>query len=542
MPQAHLIVDRLENDQMAKSLLLLASLTLTVSPLHAHDYTSRTFRKLQLTDKFWSEGTTFADINRDGHNDIIAGPYWYEGPDFKRRHEFYPATKTFTSKHADGTETTIAGFDGGLGSGTLDKDTFEDNFYVTTYDFNRDGWPDILVVGFPGTDASWYENPGKDELSSNTFWKRHVVADGVDNQSIEFVDFFGNGRPVLVCMHGGKAGYFSPANNAASKWTFHAISETSDEFQWYTHGLGYGDVNGDGRNDILHSDGWWEQPVSLAKDPVWQYHPYPFHLGPNQIKLFLFARAADPEHLGVFYDAKVQRHVYGILQYPLKGVAVADVSPDGIPEYQTIYGGSHMSVYDVNGDGLADVVTSIVAHGYGLVWWEQLKTHDRFGGPEFRRHIIINREPSENKYGVEFSEMQAVTLFDIDGDGLKDIITGKRFWGHGNGTKVKMDPESNAPAVLYWFKQVHNADGTVDFIPHLIDDHSGAGTQITVGDVNGDGLPDILVANKNGAFVFFQEVTHVTKEQWEAAEPKILFPTHHTVARHDNHTCRSRCE
>ncbi|MBI3874389.1 MAG: FG-GAP repeat protein, partial [Verrucomicrobia bacterium] len=65
-------------------------------------------------------------------------------------------------------------------------------------------------------------------------------------------------------------------------------------------------------------------------------------------------------------------------------------------------------------------------------------------------------------------------------------------------------------------------DGSVDFVPHLIDDDSGVGTQVTVGDVNGDGLPDVIVGNKKGVFVFLHEKKKVTKVEWEKAQPKPL--------------------
>ena len=113
----------------------------------------------------------------------------------------------------------------------------------------------------------------------------------------------------------------------------------------------------------------------------------------------------------------------------------------------------------------------------------------------------MNKDPKENKYGVKFSELHAIDLVDMDGDGLKDIVTGKRFWSHGRTG----DPDRNDAAVLYWFKLVRGADKRVDFVPHLIDNDSGVGTQVVATDVNGDGLPDVVVGNKKGAFVHLQK-------------------------------------
>ena len=125
-------------------------------------------------------------------------------------------------------------------------------------------------------------------------------------------------------------------------------------------------MNGDGRSDLLEKNGWWEQPPSLKGDPVWTFHKQPMGTG-----------------------------------------------------------GSQMHVYDVNGDGLNDIITALAAHEFGLAWYRQYREG---GAILFREHVIMNREPKDNAYGVKFSEIHAIDLVDMDGDGVKDLVTGKLFW------------------------------------------------------------------------------------------------------------------
>jgi hypothetical protein len=344
--------------------------------------------------------------------------------------------------------TTIAvpGFEGTLGR----ENKYSDNFFAHVYDFNADGWKDILIIGFPGRDTSWFENPG----AGDAHWARHRIFDQTDNESPAFADLTGDGRPELVCITRGQYGYASPDwKNPAQPWTFHPISP-NNKYGNFTHGMGVGDVNGDGRPDLIEKNGWWEQPPSLAGDPVWRFHAHP---------------------LGA--------------------------------------GGSQMHVYDVNGDGLNDVITALTAHEFGLAWFEQRR---EAGSVVFRQHTLMNKDPKESPYGIKFSEIHAIDLVDMDGDGLKDIVTGKRFWSHGRTG----DPDRNNDAVLYWFKLARRPDKTVDFVPYLIDNDSGVGVQVVAGDINGDSLPDIVVANKKGAFVHLHEKKTVSREEWEKAQPQ----------------------
>lgn len=432
------------------AMALALSTTLTAP---AKDYVLHSFKKTQLTDKFWSEGAHVGDFNKDGKMDIVSGPFWYEGPGFQKRHEYSPATKTFQRKKADGTMETIPGFEGALGI----NNAYADNFFAFTYDFNKDGWTDILILGFPGEISAWYENPKGRE----GHWQKHIVLDVTDNESPTFTDITGDGKPEIVCSSKGSYGYAAPEGSDASRpWKFHAISPNKN-YHKYTHGMGVGDVNGDKRMDLLEKDGWWEQPASLAGDPVWQFHKVNFNTG-----------------------------------------------------------GAQMFAYDVNGDGLNDVITSVAAHGYGLVWHEQSRQN---GEATFTEHVILNKQtekdkaPPANKYGVVFSQLHAVDVVDMDGDGLKDIVTGKRFWAHG----AHGDADPSGPAVVYWFKLVRNKDKSVNFLPYLIDSDSGVGTQVLAGDVNGDKKPDIIVGNKKGTFVLIHETKTVSQQEWEKAQPKL---------------------
>ena len=398
-----------------------------------------TFKKQVLTTEFVAEGCVIADFDHDGNMDITAGCYIWYGPDFKRREAFTPP-----SVNADGPTKTP--YDPAKG--------YSDYFLSYAYDFNGDSWPDILVYGLPGEPAYVFINPA----GKGGNWEKRVIFDVADGESPDLVDINGDGKPELLVHSsdpnkpkkangkgGGQLGYAEiDWGNPLAKARFRPITpkskENDDKYFRYTHGYGAGDVNGDGRIDIITKDGWFEQPENTKEDHDWKFHPGPF--GPKGAR-----------------------------------------------------GGSFMYVYDVNGDGRNDVITSYDAHGFGFGWFEQK------ADGSFVEHKIMGSTPEENAQGIKFSQLHAMRLVDIDGDGVMDIVTGKRHWAHG----PKTDAEPMAPSVLYWFQIKRDGKGGVEFIPHLIDEESGVGTQVTVGDLNKDGKPDIVVANKNGVFVFMQE-------------------------------------
>lgn len=401
----------------------------TSAVLNAADYTIHSFKKLVLSDQFYCEGVYFGDFNKDGKMDVVAGSLWYEGPDFKVKHEFRPG-KTYNPKE------------------------YSDNFITFAYDFNGDGWMDILIIDTPGQTGTWYENP----KNQGGHWPKHLGFPVVDNESPDFGDLNDDGKPEMIFNYDGYLGYATPNwADPNQPWKFHRITPKG-KYHKYTHGLGYGDINGDGRTDYIEVAGWWEQPSSLADDPVWKFHP---------------ANFGD--------------------------------------------GGAQMLVYDVNGDGYNDIVTCLNPHQYGLAWFEQVREQGR--EISWIKHPIMGTKPQDNDYGVKFTQIHAFSKVDMNGDGVLDFVTGKRFWAHPPPT----DPESDAPAVLYWFETCRDAaTKTAKFIPHLIDDNSGVGTQVVTTDMNGDGLPDVLVGNKKGVFVFLHQAQKATQAEWEAAQPKLI--------------------
>ncbi|HYJ09142.1 MAG TPA: VCBS repeat-containing protein, partial [Polyangiaceae bacterium] len=312
-----------------------------------------TFVKQRLDAEFYSEGINYGDIDGDGDEDIVAGPYWYPGPQFTEQRAF---------REPRGTPFDASG----------DSDCYS----IFLYDFSQDGWLDIFSVRLPGgAEGVWYENP----QGADDYWTEHAAYGTIDNESAALLDIDADGKPELVTNSNGYGGWAHPDwSQPTEPWSFRSVTEQGS-WAIYTHGIGAGDINGDDRADLLLPEGWWEQPPSGSQS--WAPHPAEFW-----------------------------------------GQELASES----------YGGAQMFADDVDGDGDNDVVTSLQAHGWGLAWFEQ--TADGFV-----KHLVMNTREEEAQYGAAFAQLHAVALADLDGDGLKDIVTGKRKGAHGNGLGTELD-------------------------------------------------------------------------------------------------------
>ncbi|MFN5468602.1 MAG: FG-GAP-like repeat-containing protein, partial [Pirellulaceae bacterium] len=282
---------------------------------------------------------------------------------------------------------------------------------------------------------------------------KHQVLDWVSNEAPQWLQVVGDSTPELICTRDGFFGYATiDASKPLEAWTFHPVSAQMADKR-FGHGLGAGDVNGDGRIDLIHAGGWLEQPPTLDDTKPWRQH-----------------------------DAK----------------------------FSTAYGGAEMFAYDVDGDGDNDVITSLAAHDYGLAWYEQ---QEEGGERTFQRHDILGKKPEDNRYGVVFTELHSVQLADVDGDGLKDIVTGKTYYSHHKGS-----PMWDAGAVVYWFRLVRGPEG-IDWVPYLAAEETGIGRQIALGDLQGDGLIDIAVGGMKGMHLLHHRRQEVDRDAWGAFQP-----------------------
>ena len=366
-------------------------LKLTIEP----ERTSSRFRVQRVNTFYYAWGADVADIDRDGIQDLVSGPYYYLGPDFLQRYEFYPARV----------------FNPGL--------EYISDMLTFAHDWTGDGWPD--VVRTERRPLVMHVNPGSDKR----YWDYIEILPDVCSETAIRADVDGDAQPEIVYVaNDGRVAYGEPDPAAPhDPWVVRKISEPVIA-GCNSHGLGTGDVNGDGLTDILQARGWWEQPADGPDKGNWIYHHD------------WFGRLTrSPQHPG----------------------------------------GAEISVYDFNGDGLNDVVTSLSAHGWGLAWYEQKR--DAAGNISFDEHMIMNNFASKNAGDVTFSQVHSgATLGDIDRDGIMDFVTGKRHWSH---LDAFTDPDPDGEPVIYWYRTVRNpnAPGGVEFVPELIHNKSGVGAR-----------------------------------------------------------------
>lgn len=373
------------------------------------------WKKHHISPYFWAEGACAADVNSNGHMDILSGPFWFEGPDFKNAHLIYPAEARFTFEDEE-----IPGFQGILSR----VNGYSDNFISFARDFNTDGRPDYLVVGFPGKETYWYENPGEPV----GLWKRHLVLAVTDNESPMLVDMNGDGHPDLLCMSNGTIGYaeFDPANPTAP-WEWRAVTgEDRAAYQRFSHGIGHGDMNGNGLTDILHVKGWLEQPADWDGKTPWKQHDVDFGKGGAQM-------------FGYDVNGNGRTDVISCLDAHGFGLCWFEQNEDGsftrhlltgTPEEEGSTGVTFsqphaIDLADVNGDGTLDIITG------KRVWAHGPKGDPEPNEPAVLYAFLLTREDGKATFTAEIIDDDSgvgcqVMAVDVDGDGKPDIVVGNK--------------------------------------------------------------------------------------------------------------------
>lgn len=369
--------------------LALASVTVCQGQDVQKGRTAVSFKKHVISTVFVSEGAAAGDVNNDGRMDILAGNYWYEAPGWQR-HQVHADT----SLPVPGYSTTFLNFCG---------------------DVDNDGRPDLIRFDQPGGICMWYQNSG----DTAVLWKGRQLLQSAGNETPNFVDIDGDGKKDLLCndvIARQVIWLKSPTGKGDTTWQRHVISKDSLRgTHRYTHGLGWGDMNGDGRKDVIIKSGWWESPADV-KQSDWTFHAA--DLGEDCANMFVL----DADRDGDADVLSSSAHKYGIWWHERR--QDNDTLTWKVHEISRQFSQSHaLAMEDVDNDGDPDLVTGkrYFAHNGKdpgafepavLYWFEYQPGRT----PRWVSHEIDNNSGIGNSFVVT----------DINKDGLKDIIVSNK--------------------------------------------------------------------------------------------------------------------
>ncbi len=360
---------------------------------------------------------------------------------------------------------------------------------ITTLDMNGDGRPDLL------SGAYWYQNPGP----QGGEWKRHqyrtvgILNEFVSDSGEWTVDVNHDGAPDVVTtgwMVNGLFWYENPKKPGV-QWQGHKICDSYD-----TEGGTMADINGDGKPDIIlahynHSGILWVD-FSGAQPKI-------HHVG---------GRAQDGHGTGI---ADVDGDGKADILTPYGWFRQIDANADKWewhPDWDLEDAGFPILGYDVNGDGKLDIIYGH-GHSYGLYWLEQQGTG-------------ATRHWAKHTIDESYSQVHALKLVDLDGDGKPELLTGKRYRGHSGH-----DPGSYDPLVVYYY-EIDQKTGRFTRYPIAVNSTGGAGTQFIAEDLDGDGDIDVATAGKTGVHFFenltVNKVPKVTRENQVLLDKNWPFP------------------
>ena len=346
-----------------------------------------------------TEACGVADFNCDGKLDVIAGPYLYLAPDFKARK--VREVKSDVKEDGKG---------------------YAHDFMNLPLDVNADGKPDVVSGNWFSKETWWIENL----LPTDAIWTQHLIEQTGNIETGILVDIDGDGKATDFLPDTQVTCLYQLGKGGPAPFTRDSVSNDRCDM-----GRGCGDVNGDGRNDVLTPVAWYEH---LA-DGGWKKHP-----------------------LNIGFQGGKLGHA------------------------------SNLIVFDVNKDGLADIIVSS-AHKYGIFWWEQLKERDAAGEIQFRKHVIDDT----------WTQAHYLGWGDIDNDGVPELVTGKRFMAHNGG-----DPDEYGPLGIYYYDFTPGPDPVFKKYVISYDSDISVGLNVECVDLDGDGDLDLVTTGKYGGPVILE--------------------------------------
>jgi hypothetical protein len=378
----------------------LAALALVSLGLHAVAG-EPTWRKHDINPKSPFEAAGVFDVDNDGKLDIVSGEHWYRGPDFKESFKVRDVTRTGTYRNC---------------------------FSTLPVDVNGDGKTDFVTCSYFERNVGWVENPGE----AGKTWTYHAIDQPGSSEAAVLVDLTGDGVPeVLPNAVNTVVWYRLEAKGPQPRWKKYDFGKEAAG-----HGVGSGDVNGDGRVDLLTPKGWFEAPSNPAEE-TWTWHGG-WNLGATGIQIL--ARDVDGDQLAdVVYGMGHNLGLFWIKQGKGSGGERTWSKPMVIdPKLASV----HTLLWaDLDGDGKADELVTgkrVYAHEREaddvnapvIAWF----AFDR-GKNEWTRHVIYQGEaakdapadPAKRDAQKDFPPGTAgtgleMTAIDIDGDGDTDLV------------------------------------------------------------------------------------------------------------------------